>query len=327
MTTFPVSASTLSEKDLGNFIKKRYNLNENFKCTLYRTGLNHTYFISDANTKYVVRVYCHKWRTKTEIEEELALLKFLKQNQLSISFPIEDENDNFIQEINAPEGIRYVVLFSFAEGLKVRFMDAENCFQIGSIMAKIHNLTENKKIKRVSYTSDLLLKESYNHIKSFFTENLNEMKCLKEISVQISKSFEQNKLSENPKGIVHLDIWYDNFSINKQNEITIFDFDNCGNGSFILDIGYFCKQLFFIEQDKNQYQLKLKKFITGYKKNRELTQQEINLIPEAGASIFIYYLGIQTQRFDWSNIFLTENYLNMYVGRIKNWIDYHNEIN
>ncbi|MBP4142685.1 phosphotransferase [Flavobacterium sp. P4023] len=323
MTTFPVSASILSEKDLGRFIIEKYNLNESFECKLYRTGVNHTYFISNATEKYVVRVYCHNWRSKTEIIEELALLKVLKDNNLPISYPIPDKNEELIQEIKAPEGIRYVVLFSFAKGEKVRFITNENCFTVGSIMANIHNVTANKKINRVNYTSDILLEQSYNYLKSFFSEELNEMKFLKETGHKISKVFAENSLSENQKGIVHLDIWYDNFSINKENEITIFDFDNCGNGSLILDIGYFCKQLFFIEQDKNQYESKVKSFIDGYKQFRPLSEQEIKLIPEAGASIFIFYLGVQAQRFDWSNIFLTENYFKMFVGRIKTWLDYY----
>ena len=323
MTTFPVIASILSEKDLGKFIIEKYNLNDSFECKLYRTGVNHTYFISNSNEKYVVRVYCHNWRSKNEIIEELELLKVLKDNNLPISYPISDKNEELIQEINAPEGIRYVVLFSFAEGEKVRFITDENCFTVGSIMAKIHNVTAKKKINRVNYTCDILLEQSYNYLKPFFSEELYEMKFLKENGLEISKIFAENSLSENQKGIVHLDIWYDNFSINKENEITIFDFDNCGNGSLILDIGYFCKQLFFIEQDKNQYESKVKSFIDGYKQFRPLSEQEIKLIPEAGASIFIFYLGVQAQRFDWSNIFLTENYLKMFVGRIKTWIDYY----
>lgn len=323
MTTFPVIASTLSEKDLGNFIIEKYDLNSNFECKLFRTGVNHTYFISDSSTKYVIRVYCYNWRSKNEIKEELELLKTLKNNNLSVSFPISDKNDELIQEVNAPEGIRYVVLFSFANGEKKRFMTNENCFTIGSVIAKIHNITANKKIDRVNYDSEILLKKSYNYLKPFFTEDLNEMKFLKEIGEKISKTFQESNLKDNQKGIVHLDIWYDNFSINGENEITIFDFDNCGNGLLILDLGYFCKQLFFIEQDKNQYELKVKSFIEGYKELRELSDKEISLIPETGASIFIFYLGLQAQRFDWSNIFLTENYLKMFVGRIKDWCTYY----
>lgn len=327
MTTFPVIASTLSETELGNFIKTKYKLTEDFNCKLFRTGINHTYFISSNETKFVFRVYCYKWRTKIEIEQELELLNLLKKNSLSVSYPIPDINGNFIQEINAPEGIRYAVLFSFAKGEKIRFMSNETCYSIGNLLAKIHNVTENKKIERVNYNTEILLNESYNHLNSFFSEELDEMKFLKEIGKKISKKIDESNLLENKNGIVHLDIWYDNLSVNNENEITIFDFDNCGNGLLILDVGYFCKQLFFIESDKNEYELKTKSFLNGYQKIRNLSENEIELIPEVGASIFVFYLGVQAQRFDWSNIFLTENYLKMFVGRIRNWIDYYEQKN
>lgn len=327
MTTFPVITSTLSEKELGDFIKEKYQLSENFQCKLYRTGVNHTYFVSENETTFVFRVYCHNWRTKLEIEQELELLKLLKNNSISISYPISDSKGSFIQEINAAEGVRYAVLFSFAKGEKMRFMSNETCFSIGSLMAKIHNITENKKIDRVNYNSDILLNKSYDLLKSYFNEELDEMKFLKEVAGKIQKKSKEINGLEYTTGIVHLDIWYDNLSVNNKNEITIFDFDNCGNGLLILDIGYFLKQLFFIESDKNQYELKAKCFLNGYQNTRNLSAQEIELIPEAGASIFVFYLGVQAQRFDWSNIFFTENYLKMFVGRIKKWLDYYEEKN
>lgn len=323
MTTFPVIASTLSETDLGNFIQEKYNFNENSECKLFRTGVNHTYFLSNTQTKFVVRVYCHQWRTKSEIQEELELLNLLKTHNLSISFPIPDTNGDYIQEINAPEGLRYVVVFTFAEGEKMRFMTSETCSAIGSLMAKIHNITATKKIDRANYDSDSLLNKPYDYLTSYFSEALDEMKYLKEIGAKISRNFKKSDLLENQKGIVHLDIWYDNLSVNSNNEITIFDFDNCGNGLLILDIGYFCKQLFFIESDKQIYESKVESFLNGYRKKRNLLDNELKLIPDAGASIFMFYLGVQAQRFDWSNIFFTENYLKMFVGRIKNWMDYY----
>lgn len=325
MSSFPVTASTLSEIELGNFIKEKYQLSENYHCKLFRTGVNHTYFISDHDTKFVLRVYCHNWRTKIEIEQELALLELLKCHSLSISYPVPDPNGNLIQEINAPEGNRYAVLFSFAKGEKMRFMSNETCFSIGSLIAKIHSITENKKINRVNYDSEVLLNQSYSLLKPYFSENLNEMKFLENIVQNFPKKFKEINGLENSAGIVHLDIWYDNLSVNDKNEITIFDFDNCGNGLLVLDVAYFLKQLFFIEADKNDYESKAKSFLNGYQKIRNLSAKEIELIPEAGASIFAFYLGVQAQRFDWSNIFFTENYLKMFVGRIKNWLDYYDQ--
>lgn len=325
MPTFPVTASTISETALAEFIKEKYPLKENVDCKLFRTGVNHTYFISDHETKFVVRVYCYNWRNKSEIQEELKLLLLLKDNDLAVSYPVPDKEGNFIQEINAPEGLRYAVLFTFAEGKKMRFMSNESHFAVGSLMAKIHTITAGKKINRIQYNSDVLIHQAYHHMTAFFSEDLDEMQYLRKIGNQISETFKEADWSENEKGIVHLDIWYDNLSVSDEDEIIIFDFDNCGNGALILDIAYFFKQLFFIESDKKEYELKVQSFLNGYQKIRKLSDKEIKLIPEAGASIFMFYLGVQAKRFDWSNIFFTENYLKMFVGRIKEWMDYHKE--
>lgn len=323
MSTFPVIASTVSETALAQFIKEKYLLKENVDCKLFRTGVNHTYFVSDNETKYAARIYCHNWRTQSEIEEELQLLLMLKDSDLAVSYPIPDKEGNFIQEINAPEGLRYAVLFTFAEGKKMRFMSNESCYAVGALMAKIHTITSGKKINRLDYTSDVLVDQAYHHINVYFPEDLEEMQYIKKISNPISKRFNETDWSEHQKGIVHLDIWYDNLSVNNEDEITIFDFDNCGNGALVLDVAYFCKQLFFIESDKEEYERKVESFLDGYQKVRNLSDAEIKSIPEAGAAIFIFYLGVQAKRFDWSNIFFTENYIKMFVGRIKTWVDYY----
>jgi Ser/Thr protein kinase RdoA (MazF antagonist) len=49
----------------------------------------------------------------------------------------------------------------------------------------------------------------------------------------------------------------------------------------------FCKQLFHIESDKAEYELDQFK---GYQSIRSLTEEEIKLIPEAAAAIWIFYL-------------------------------------
>lgn len=320
MKTFPVIRSVLSAKELGKFITSQYKLEQSTECSLFRTGMNHTYMLVDNSNKSVLRLYCHNWRTKQEIEEEVSLLLSLKEKQLNISYPIADKIGNYIQEIKAPEGIRYAVVFSFAEGEKVRFIDESTCHYIGTIMAKFHMATENKTINRIHYDSHTLIDLPYQYANTFFSDKLPEMKYLKSLGEEIKKVFKKASLKQ---GIVHLDMWYDNMAITDKNEVTIFDFDFAGNGSLILDIAYFCKHLFIIEADKNIYNKKAQAFINGYQNINPLSQQELDIIPHAAAAVFTFYLGVQSQRFDWSNIFLTENYLKMYIGRIQNWMEYH----
>jgi len=324
MVHFPVTASTISADALGEFLKDKYTLDGYKGCKLFRTGINHTYFVCCERATYVLRVYFHNWRTKPEILEEIELLNLLKVQHVSISYPIADENEEYIQNIQAPEGIRHAVLFSFANGEKIRFMDEETCFEIGVLMAKIHQATQDKTIGRMNYDPETLLQLPYEYATAHFPESLPEMRFVKKQGQIIGENFKKMDFSDFSKGIVHLDIWYDNLNVANSNEITIFDFDFCGNGFLVFDVAYFCKQLFHIETDKDIYELKAQSFLNGYQNIRKLSDAEIKSIPDAATAIFIFYLGVQSQRFDWSNIFLTENYLKMYVGKMKSWMDYYN---
>jgi Ser/Thr protein kinase RdoA (MazF antagonist) len=78
----------------------------------FRAGMNHVYIVTD-NNKYVLRVYTN-WRTKKEVTEEVRLLIHLNKNKTPVSFPIDNLNE-YIQELNAPEGLRYAVLFRLQE--------------------------------------------------------------------------------------------------------------------------------------------------------------------------------------------------------------------
>ncbi len=321
--TITAITSTLSETDLGKFVIARYGLSENATCKLFRTGINHTYMISGETGKFALRVYFKNWKTELEISEELRLLDLLDESGVGVSKAIGDLNGNRIQTLIAPEGLRYAVLFTFGEGDKVRFMTEETCFTIGSVMAKMHNATSNKPLQRLTFDENSLLHSAYQNITGIFVEELSEINYLKQKIDKISENFNSQKFGNCPNGIVHLDIWYDNMSVKNDTEITLFDFDNCGNGKLVLDVAYFCKQLFHIELDKEVYERKAASFLQGYRSQRDLSTDEISLIPDCGTAIFIYYLGMQASRFDWSNIFLSENYLKMYVGRIKTWNDYH----
>jgi len=323
MKNFPVTSSVLSAKDLGVFAIEKYRLGKDATCTLFRTGINHTYFITDGSTKYALRVYSYNWRTLPEITEEVKLLNLLREHGVSISYPIADTGGNYIQSINAPEGKRYAVLCSFAEGDKIRTTNTDTCYTIGSLMASMHTVTANQKTGRIDYNSESMLELPYKYATEYFDEELPEMKFIKEQAQDISDYFNQ-VAPDIPGGIVHLDIWYDNMAVTANNEVTLFDFDFCGNGWLVFDVAYFCKQLFHIEADKELYEIKMQSFLKGYNATRRLTADELQLIPKAAAAIWIFYLGVQCQRFDWSNIFLTENYLKLvHVAKIKAWLEYY----
>lgn len=324
MSSVPVLASIISTLHMQDLVISKYDLEKGTSCELLRTGINHTYKIESKYKSYVLRLYSFNWRSKVEIQEELDLLIELSGSGIPVSFPIQNNRKEYLNELIAPEGLRYFVLFSFAEGEKVRNLNIETCYKIGDLMATIHNVVKDRSIQRTDYNVGTMIEKSYESAKSFFDHSLRPMTSLQKINNIVTYKLRESDFSILRKGIVHLDIWYDNMAITKNDKITIFDFDFCGNGLLITDVAYFLKQLYHIEPDKKRYENLKKGFLQGYSRRNPIAPEELDLIPYLGWSVFMYYLGIQTKRFDWSNIFLSENYLKMYVGRMEEWMGYHN---
>ncbi len=323
--TFPVTESTLSAFDLGKFVEKKYHLSSGTTCTLFRTGMNHSYQVTDGESKFILRVYTLNWRTQTEIAEELRLLNHLKQHAINVAFPIADREGHFIQSMNAPEGVRYCVLFSFAEGEKVSKFTAATSYYIGQTMARLHEVTRNFKVDRVNYNSKSLLVDPLIRTKAFFKNTSDEVKFVESATDYLKKEFDKVTLNDVRHGAIHLDIWFDNMHLKGEENITIFDFDFCGNGWLCCDIAYFTFQLFNTNPDENDFKQKLESFLKGYEKVTAISEEEKRLLPILGIAIFIFYLGVQCTTFDtWSNIFLNNDHLKRVVGTMKRWADYNN---
>lgn len=154
---FPVITSTLDADALGQLVTQRYGHSSATTCRLLKTGMNHTYLLTQGDQSAVLRVYTYNWRTRAEIEAELALLTHLHAQGVRVSYPLPDETGALIQELVAPEGTRYAVLFSFAPGGKVRFLTPTACTAIGSLMGQLHHLTAGQKLARPTYTPEMLV--------------------------------------------------------------------------------------------------------------------------------------------------------------------------
>jgi len=313
LKNFPVTNSTLSATHLGLFLQDKYNFGSSISCSLLKTGINDTYLIADNEVKYVFRVYSLNWRTINEINEEIRLLNLLKENNIPVSFPLADATGIYIQDLDAPEGKRYGVLFSFAKGEKL--LNAELHFKAGEIMARMHQLTFGLTLDRVVYSPQVILMDSFEQLKKFLPAGTAEMDFMVSAQQYLLNELEKINYDEIRQGAVHLDIWFDNLAIYNGTEITIFDFDFCGNGMLCYDIAYYVLQLNSTEKDEIECKLKTEAFLAGYESVTKISNEEKRILPMLGVSLYFFYLGIQCRRFDnWSNTFLNEGYLKRFIN-------------
>jgi Ser/Thr protein kinase RdoA (MazF antagonist) len=315
MQPFPVVCSTLSATHLAPLLQQQYGFGAGTTCRLLRAAINHAYLVTDGEQQYVFRVYSYNWRTELEITEEMGLLQLLKENDIPVSYALPDLQGNFIQQIPAPEGMRMAVLFSYARGEKVLNYSPALHYKLGVIMARMHTVTHNLPFNRVQYTPSVLLIDSFERIKQFLTADTEEMLWMKKVQEYLIGEYVKIIPSLIRHGVVHMDIWFDNLNIHNNEDITLFDFDFCGNGRLVQDIAYYMLQLFNTEKDPEQHALKLEHFLTGYQSITPLYEEEKELIPAASVSMYFFYLGVQCQRFEnWTNTFLNETYLKRYIN-------------
>lgn len=323
MQNFPVISSILSATHVGLFLQNKYQFSAAATCKLLKTGINHSYLIADGDSKFVFRLYSLNWRSQTEIGEEIRLLNLLRDKNIPVSFPIKDTAGNYLQTLNAPEGSRFGVLFSFAEGEKQLNFSTNLHYKIGETMARIHQVTHNLQLQRVSYTPQVLLQDSFERLKQFLPADTAEMQWMASTQKYLLDELAKADTGNLRRGTVHMDIWFDNLNITKDGDVTIFDFDFCGNGWLCLDLAYYILQLHSTEKVASERDEKLKSFLAGYESIIKISDEEKRLLPMLGVSMYFFYLGIQCQRFDnWSNVFLNETYLTRFINLlVKKYFD------
>ncbi len=275
-------------------------------------------------TKFVLRIYSLHWRTITEINEEIKLLNELHRNGIQVSFPIADNLNNYIHIFDAPEGERMAVLFSYAEGEKIHSFPSAVHFTIGTMMGRFHQLTQNKNLKRITYTPKVLLQDSIALISMFLSTATEEMNYMMLLQQKILSELEKTNNDTLRAGIVHLDIWFDNLNVTTDGKVTLFDFDFCGNGWQSLDVAYYLMQLANTEKYIDAaYLPKTEQFLAGYQSVTSLSAEEKRLLPFLSISLYFFYLGVQCQRYDnWSNAFLSADYLKRFInGLIKRYAE------
>jgi Ser/Thr protein kinase RdoA (MazF antagonist) len=324
MSYAPTTSSIISTDFLAQLVKERYSFKENTTCKIIRIGINHTYLIKNNEEKYILRVYVYNWRSEQEVLAEIELLNLLTVNKISVSYPILDHTENYIQKINAVEGERFAVLFSYAEGKIIKNASKEICYNLGIEMAKMHQITVDKSLSRKNYNAHTLVNWSFQLAQEYFSEPIQELEYIKNANEIITKQFKEANFEQLRKGIVHLDIWSDNIRIKNNTEITLFDFDNCGNGWLFLDIAYTVMLIFREEPNKEVFEEKTNSFYNGYESIATITKEEKKLIPYGGLAIWLHYTGVHIHRFeDFSSLFFNQNFLKAWLQIVDNWMIYN----
>lgn len=239
---FPVVYSTLASGAIASLVLDNYSVGEIASCQFWHRGLCDVYIIQTPICPYIFRVSHHHWRSQSDIIFELELLDFWRQQQLPVAYPIPTQDRQLWLEIDAPEGKRYGTLFPYAPGeIAIGDFNTTQSLLLGKTLAKLHETSRRFQptAHRQPLTLEYLFDASLEKIKPFLKHRPNDLEYLQKI---IAHSRE--KIDNLPQsGAFWVVCWGDPHSGNTHfttdNQITLFDFDQCGYGWRMFDIAKF----------------------------------------------------------------------------------------
>ncbi|QGQ99187.1 aminoglycoside phosphotransferase [Paenibacillus psychroresistens] len=286
MSLFPVAYSLLSKQALLSHIKDNYDVHEPLTLKYFLRGMNDTYILETGSCKYMFRVYRADRRNKSEIAFELDLLNYLNQNDVCVSIPITKIDGTLINEFFVTEGVKYGVMFSYAEGNERPIRTVEDSFLFGKSVALIHKVTDNFSSKHVrgNLNFDHLIENPLNIIKLHMDHRQEDFNCIYEIIIKLKEQLVMKIEEGLDWGVCHGDLHGNtNVAFTDNGKLTHYDFDISGYGWRSYDIAEFrLAREIHSRHNKDEVERLWEAFLNGYREVRDLSENDVQVV-----SIFV----------------------------------------
>ncbi|MGL5076447.1 MAG: phosphotransferase, partial [Waterburya sp.] len=271
---FPAIYSTLSPQALIEGVLTRYELETINQCLFWHRGLSDIYLINTVSQSYILKVSHHHWRSQSDIQFELEFLDFLNQQNIPVANPLKTKDGKLFVTINAVEGDRYAALFPYAPGeIPQGDLNIEQSTIMGQTLGLLHeiSLNFNNKTPRKPLDLKYLLDDSLGIITPYLRHRHNDLVYLTDTANKI-----EQQLSCLEKAAPYWSVcWGDphsgNVHFTPDNQITLFDFDQCGYGWRVFDLAKFLQVSLSAGINRQVRDA----FFAGYQTVTELTEVEM----------------------------------------------------
>lgn len=282
MSLFPVTYSLLSRQALLSHIKDNYDFQEPIHLKYFLKGMNDTYIVEAGSDKYIFRVYRADRRNRSEIAFELDVLNYLHQNNVNVSIPIAQKDGTFINDFLVTEGVKYGVMFSYAEGHEKPIHSLEDSYLFGKSVARIHKVTEDFRSEYARGNLDLeyLIEQPLNIIKLHMEYRLEDYHFIYELILGLKEQLAMKIEEGLDWGFCHGDFHGNtNVAFTDNGELTHYDFDICGYGWRAYDIAEFrLAREIHSGHDQDEVEKLWEAFINGYRNVRNLSRNDVEAV-------------------------------------------------
>jgi Ser/Thr protein kinase RdoA (MazF antagonist) len=287
-SSVPVLHSILLPEALLATVAEEYAIGSPVECTVLRANRNDTYLLKTTNDQYILRVYGTSWRTEAQIRFELDLLTYLNKKGIHVSTPIPRKDGLLMRKLAAPEGPRYLVMFTHAPGVPLYGERIEmHSHLFGHQLAALHNATDDftRPFSSLHHDLSYLIDRPLELIRPFFAHRPTDWVYLQHLAAWLRDGLSQ-LASQLRWGICHGDPTSVNAFLTENLTITWFDFDSAGLGWHANDLST-VRDL--ARHRKNPHLWN--EFLQGYTELRSVNEAEIEAIPFFVAAGDLWVMG------------------------------------
>lgn len=269
---FPVSYSALSPTALLTFVCSRYELSEPAQCVLFTHGVNDTYLITTPSQRYILRVYLTGWRSLTDILYEVDVLRQLDLIGASVSTAVAQRDGSFVSTLQAPEGSRHVVLFTYAPGVTPDRHSLPDSHAHGRALAALHHAADRvvSTQQRAPLDCALLLDQSLAAIEGTQLCSTDDVDYLHAIAERLRTQIHGFAAQGLDWGVCHGDSHILNTHRRDDGLVTFFDFECCAPGwrAYDLAVLRWCEGFYQMDPEDAHWNA----FFSGYTEVRPLSE-------------------------------------------------------
>lgn len=295
MDDIDITHSQVAAEALLSRLISAYALPANTRCCFYTGGLHDNYRVETGNTRYICRIYRPQWRDEAAVNFELAALEFIGRQTRQVAAPIQTTMGESCLTIACPEGTRQLALFRYAEGeAPMQHLTREQSEQLGHTVARIHQLSDNfhTHFQRPPLELSHLVDESLLAIQPFIEASSQHE--LAELQQQLHTAMPNLSRDDGHYGFCIGDVNSKNFHIDSAGNLCLFDFDQCGFGFRVFEIGKYFASIHGLPD----YDTLAQAFLDAYQQQRRLSPEEHAAIPLYQLAAMIWGLGIHAWNVD-----------------------------
>jgi Ser/Thr protein kinase RdoA (MazF antagonist) len=319
MPSFPAISSVLSPEALIHEVLPGFGLDTVTECKFYSGGFNHTYRVkTNGGHSYYLRAYRKPWRNPGDIRYELDVLNHLKRKGYPAASPVPYEDGQFFCKVRAPEGDRYLVVFTEAPGHEISYEHhpEQMASFYGQAVARMHNALEDFSSPNPRFHLDVahFIDQPLHNIEPFLVDRLDDWAYVQQFARSLRDRLMQLPDSNLEQGFCHGDLQGYHAKIDAEKTLTFFDFDCGGYGYRTYDLAVFlwCCRL------EDAVAVRWEPFLDAYRQTRSISDLDVKAVPLFACARYLWHIGVHTQNSpDWGIDFLNDEYFATHLKRLR----------